>query len=174
MDLVNLANTYQSLKTLASLVLAYNITKANNLESSATNIHNKIIQLLNLKGYETGLKQYGTGEGKIDEEYKSSIVFCADEESKGPNQERQMAEIMKVINSLLNTVGGTLYIGVNNFGLGIGIEEDLQSPLYFSDKDKYLRTITDTMSLKWGNAIVTSYVESIGFDKDNGDKDVVD
>ena len=41
-----------------------------------------------------------------------------------------MNEIMKVINSFLNTVGGTLYIGVNNFGLGVGVEEDLNTPLY--------------------------------------------
>jgi hypothetical protein len=81
MDLVNLANTNPSLKNLASLVLAYNITKANSLDSSATNIHNKIIQLLNLKGYETGLKLYGTGEETEETEYKTSFVFAADDNS---------------------------------------------------------------------------------------------
>lgn len=171
-DLYKLASDNPWLKNLALLCLAYNITQADGMEKTATNIHNRIKQQLNLKGFETGLKQYGIGEETIDEEYKSSIVFCADEESKGPNQERQMNEIMKVINSFLNTKGGTLYIGVNNYGLGIGVEEDLKSPLYYGDKDKYLRTITDAVSLKWGNAVATSFIESIGFDYDNEDKDV--
>ena len=142
------------------------------MEKTAINIHNRIKQQLNLKGFESGLKQYGTGEEGVDEEYKSSIVFPPDEQSKGPNQEKQMNEIMKVINSFLNTVGGTLYIGVNNFGLGVGVEEDLNSPLYFGDKDKYLLTISNAVSLKWGN-IVATYIESIAFDSENKDKDVV-
>lgn len=172
-DLYKLAVDNPWLKDLALLCLAYNITQADGMEKTATNIHNRIKQQLNLKGFETGLKQYGTGEETISEEYKSSIVYCADEESKGPNQERQMNEIMKVINSFLNTVGGTLYIGVNNFGLGKGVEDDLKSPPYYGDKDKYLRTITDAVSMKWGNAIATSYIDSIGFDNENEDKDIV-
>ena len=83
-----------------------------------------------------------------------------------------MNEIMKVIDSFLNTVGGTLYIGVNNFGLGVGVEEDLNTPLYYGDKDKYLLTISNAVSLKWGNKIAT-YIESIAFDAENKDKDVV-
>lgn len=171
-ELYKLAEENPWLKKLALLCLAYNITLQDGMEKTAINIHNRIKQQLNLKGFETGLKQYGTGvEGK-DEEYKSSIVFPADEESKAPNQEKQMNEIMKVINSFLNTVGGTLYIGVNNYGLGIGVEEDLKSPLYYGDKDKYLLTISNAVSLKWGNKVAT-YIESIAFDSENKDKDVV-
>ena len=171
-DLYRLASENPWLKNLAHLCLAYNITRQDGMEKTAINIHNRIKQQLNLKGFESGLKQYGTGEEGVDEEYKSSIVFPADEESKGPNQEKQMNEIMKVINSFLNTVGGTLYIGVNNFGLGVGVEEDLNSPLYYGDKDKYLLTISNAVSLKWGN-IVATYIESIAFDFENKDKDVV-
>ena len=171
-DLYKLAGENPWLKSLAHLCLAYNITLQDGMEKIAVNIHNRIKQKLNLKGFETGLKQYGTGEEGIDEEYKSSIVFSAEEDSKGPDQEKQMNEIMKVINSFLNTVGGTLYIGVNNFGLGVGVEEDLNSPLYYGDKDKYLLTISNAVSLKWGN-IVATYIESIAFDSENKDKDVV-
>jgi hypothetical protein len=171
-DLYKLAVDNPSLKKLALLCLAYNITQQDGMEKTAINIHNRIKQQLNLKGFESGLKQYGTGEEGVDEEYKSSIVFPPDEQSKGPNQEKQMNEIMKVINSFLNTVGGTLYIGVNNFGLGVGVEEDLNSPVYFGDKDKYLLTISNAVSLKWGN-IVATYIESIAFDSENKDKDVV-
>lgn len=171
-DLYQLAAKNPWLKNLAHLCLAYNITLADGMEKTATNIYNRIKQSLNLKGFESGLKKYGTGEEGVDEEYKTSIVFCADEESKGPNQDKQMNEILKVINSFLNTVGGTLYIGVNNYGLGVGVEADLKSSLYFDNKDKYLRTITDAVSLKWGNAVAT-FIEHIDWDYENEDKDVV-
>ena len=171
-ELYQLAKDNPWLKELALLCLAYNITESSKLSNTATDIHNKIKQSLNLKGFESGLKKYGTGEEGVDEEYKTSIVFSADEESKGPNQEKQMTEILKVINSFLNTVGGTLYIGVNNFGMGVGVEADLKSSLYFDDKDKYLRTISDAVSLKWGNAVAT-FIEHIDWDYENEDKDVV-
>ena len=172
-DLFELATSNPSLKSLASLVLAYNITKSSGLESSATNIHNKIIQLLDLKGYETGLKLYGTGEETEEVEYKTSIVFCADDSNSMPNQEKQMDEILKVINSFLNTRGGTLYIGVNNFGYGVGVEEDLNNSLYYGDKDKYIRTIVDAVALEWGNHVATTYIEGICFDKENEEKDIL-
>lgn len=159
------------LKDLALLCLAYNITKQDRMEKTAINIHNRIKMLLNLKGFETGLKQYGTGGEGIAEEYKSSIVFPAGEESIGPNLEKQMNVIMKVINSFLNTVGGTLYIGVNNFGLGVGVEEDLNSSLFYGDKDKYLLTINNAVASKWGN-FIASHVGCL-FDSENKDKDIV-
>lgn len=172
-ELFNIANTDSSLKNLAALVLAYNITKSNGLDSSSNNIHNKIIQLLNLKGYETGLKLYANGEETEDVEFKTSIVFSADDNNFIPNQSKQMDEILKVINSFFNTRGGTLYIGVNNFGYGVGIEEDLKTSIYYGDKDKYIRSIIDSIALTWGNNIATTYIKKIGFDHDNNDKDVL-
>ena len=148
-DLYEVAKNNPNLHELASLVLAYNITKTSKMESTATDIHNRIKQQLNLKGFETGLKLYGTGEETIDTEYKTSIVFPAGN-SHSANPDKQMEEIMKVINSFLNTVGGTLYVGVNDYGLGTGVEEDLNHTLYYGDKDKYLRAIPDAMSIKWG------------------------
>ena len=115
-DLFNLATKNPSLKNLASLVLAYNITKSNKLESSARDIHNKIFQLLNLTGYETGLKLYGNGMESEEIEFKTSFIFPAGENSGLPNPDKQKDEILKVINSFFNTRGGTLYIGVNDSG----------------------------------------------------------
>ena len=172
-DLYNLARNNPSLKNLASLVLAHNITKANGLDSSATNIHNKIIQLLNLKGYETGLKLYGTGEESEESEYKTSFIFYAEDNSWLPNPDKQKDEVLKVIDSFFNTRGGTLYIGVNNFGYGTGVEEDLKSSLYYGDKEKYVRSIVDAVALEWGNNIATTYIKRIGFDEGNTEKDVL-
>ena len=50
-DLFEVAKNNPSLKELASLVLAYNITKESKMESTATDIHNRIKQQLNLKGF---------------------------------------------------------------------------------------------------------------------------
>ena len=171
-ELFELTKGSQLISELASLVLAYNITKASKMESTATDIHNRIKQQLNLKGFETGLKLYGLGEENIDTEYKTSIVFTANGNSK-PNPDKQMGEILKVIDSFLNTCGGTLYVGVNDCGFGIGVEDDLNSSVYYGNKDKYLRAIPDAMSLKWGNKIATTYIEDIRFDSANTDKDVL-
>ena len=170
-NLFNLTDDNSSLKSLASLVLAYNITKTNKLESCAIDIHNKIMQQLNLKGYETGLKLYGTGKETEKVEYKTSIVFYAG--SISPNPQKQMEEILRVINSFLNTRGGTLYIGVNNSGYGVGIEDDLKVSPYYGDKEKYIRSIVDAVALEWGNNIATTYIKRIDFDEENTDKDVV-
>lgn len=172
-DLFNLTDNNSSLKSLASLVLAYNITKANNLGSCAMDIHNKIMQQLNLKGYETGLKLYGSGTETEEVEYKTSIVYNAGDNSPYPNPQKQIEEILKVINSFFNTRGGTLYIGVNNSGYGVGIEDDLEASPYYGDKEKYIRSIVDAVALEWGNNIATTYIKRIDFDKENTDKDVV-
>ena len=170
-ELFSLTETAPALKDLASLVLAHNIIKTNGMESNATDIHNRIISLLNLKGYESGLKKYGDEENE-EREYKTSCVFYAGDCDSHPNQERQMDEILKVINSFFNTRGGTLYIGVNNYGYGVGVEEDLKTPPYYGDKDKYIRSIIDAAIATWGNKIATTYI-NIGFDKENEDKDVL-
>lgn len=171
-DLYEMAKSNPLLKELASLVLAYNITKESKMESTATDIHNRIKQQLNLKGFETGLKLYGTGEETIDTEYKTSIVFPAGNANIA-NPDKQMNEILKVVNSFLNTVGGTLFVGVNDYGLGTGLEEDLNSSFYYGDKDKYLRAIPDAISIKWGNSLATTYIEDIYYDSSNHDKDIL-
>lgn len=172
-DLQRIAKENPPLKELASLVLAYNITKSYKMESTSTDIHNRIKQQLNLKGFESGLTLYGSGEESIDTEYKTSIVFAGDDTRGIPNQGKQMQEILKVIDSFLNTSGGTLYIGVNDSGLGVGIEYDLNTPLYYGDKDKYIRTIIDAVATRWGNNIAATYIQEIHFDTENEDKDVL-
>ena len=171
-DLFDLASKNPSLKNLASLVLAYNITKSNRLESCARDIHNKIFQLLNLKGYETGLKLYGNGEESEDIEFKTSFIYHAEDKSGLPNPDKQKDEILQVINSFFNTRGGTLYIGVNDSGYGVGVESDLTSSIYNGNPDKYIRSVVLAVANEWGHNISTTYM-NVGFDKENTDKDVV-
>ena len=171
-DLFNLATKNPSLKNLASLVLAYNITKSNKLESSARDIHNKIFQLLNLKGYETGLKLYGNGMESEEIEFKTSFIFPAGENSGLPNPDKQKDEILKVINSFFNTRGGTLYIGVNDSGYGIGVEDDLNTSIYNGNKDMYIRSVASAVTNEWGPDISTTYI-NVWFDEDNTEKDIL-
>lgn len=170
-ELFNLSNENPSLKNLGTLVLAYNITETNGLNNSATDIKNKIFKLLNLKGFETGLKLYGDGIENEEIEYKTSFIYYAGDNSSKPNIDKQKDEILKVINSFLNTRGGTLYIGVNNYGYGVGVDDDLNYSLFYGDKEKYIRTISDAVATGMGNLAAT-YVK-MKFDEDNTDKDVL-
>lgn len=165
-ELYKISKDNKSLANLASLVLAYNTVIYNKMESVANDIYNKIIQILKLKGYEIGLKYYGVESEEV--EFKTSILFTSDGKS---NQQEQMNEILRVINSFMNTNGGSLYIGVNDSGYGVGVEGDLMS--YSGNKDEYKRSILDAIALCWGNNILTTYIESVEFDNDNTDKDVL-
>lgn len=169
-ELFNTIETDPNHKTLASLVLAYNLSKENNLDRAATDFYNKIINLLKIKGFETGLKSYG--EENDHTEFKTSIVFPAGNGITAPNFDVQIKEILRVINSFLNTGGGTLYIGVSDSGLGVGIEEDLKTSYYYGDHDKYLRSIQDAVANAWDNSVLTTYVD-VRFDDDDNDKEVV-
>lgn len=169
-ELYQAIQSNSSLKELASLVLAFNITQQNKLENASNDIYNKIIQLLNMKGFETGLKFYGEENDKI--EFKTSIIYTAGQGITTPTLDLQIKEILKVINAFLNTNGGQLYIGVNNSGLGVGIEEDLKTEYFYGDKDKYIRSIQDAIATAWNNSVLTTYID-VYFDEDNKDKDII-
>lgn len=158
-------DTDEDIRELASLVLSYNFMSATNMDSQATDVQNRIKQTLRLKGYESGLKLYGTGIEDKTTEYKTSIVYLADKTVDIPNMQEQMKVILSVINSFLNTDGGTLYIGVNDSGMGVGLESDLAYTEFNGDRDKYARTITDAVVLAFGK-IPATHVD-VRFDPDN-------
>lgn len=156
--------------TLASLVLGYNILKSQNLDSQANDVHNKIKQTLKLKGFESHLLQYGSGTEDVNTEYKTSIIYPP--EDMQPNIQKQMKNILRVIATFLNTEGGTLYVGVNDAGAGVGLQNDLNYPEFNGDKDKYQRHITDAVVAAFGK-LASTCVKDISFDPDNKEKDVL-
>ena len=170
-DLLGAVSQQKGYDNLASLVLACNILQGNGMSSMVTEISNMIRQRLNLKENLSSLKVYADGEEGVEVEFKTSLVYSP--ESKDPAPEIQMNEILKVINSFLNTSGGTLYVGVNNEGYGVGLDDDLEAAPYFGDKDRLLTAIPNAVALKWGNNIATTYIESIGYDHNNTSKDVI-
>lgn len=154
-----------AIRELAGLVLSYNFVKNNNMDSQAVDIQNRIKNSLRLKGHESGLKMYGSGIEDKTTEYKTSIVFVADDSVNKANHEEQMKEILKVINSFLNTDGGTLYVGVNDAGMGVGVENDLEYYEFCGDRDKYQRRVVDAVANTWGNYVST--LVDVNFDADN-------
>ena len=63
------------------------------------------------------------GDENGSREFKSSIVYPA--ESTGTaNLDEQMDEILLSVCGFLNASGGVLYVGVNDFGVATGIEND--------------------------------------------------
>lgn len=145
--------------------------KSQNMESQANDVHNKIKQTLRLKGFESHLKTYGSGVETLTMEYKQSIVYTPDD-MKNPNLPMQTRNILRVIASFLNTNGGTLYLGVNDLGAGVGIESDLNYAEFKGDKDKYQRYISDKIAMTWGNVVATC-VKHIDYDLENTEKDVL-
>ncbi|MDR1414508.1 MAG: putative DNA binding domain-containing protein [Odoribacteraceae bacterium] len=81
---------------------------------------------------ETPTVHFGT-EGH-DREFKTSVVFPPESTGEA-DAERQLDLILRTITGFLNAAGGTLYIGVNDFGLPSGIQGDLS--YLRCDEDKY-------------------------------------
>ena len=109
---------------LARLVLAYNMLRGLKLNASRGQILNGIYDLLNLPR----LSDVDTTRLNVREdqhhEFKQSLIFPADNKML-PDEKRQAREIMEVICGMLNTHdGGTIYLGVNNLGVPVGLNAD--------------------------------------------------
>lgn len=166
-DLYKLSSRNPLLKTLSQLVIAYNVVTAENMVSVADSIHEKIKELLNLKGFGSRLKKYADGIESETVEFKTSFIYPP----KDAENQNQKETILKVVNSFLNTKGGTLYIGVNDAGYGVGVENDLVAEPYFREKEKYILDVTNTVILEFGK-MVAPFVK-VYFDPDNSAKDVL-
>lgn len=152
----------KGLRDLASLVLAHNMLKEQGLYAQAADIHAYIKQQLRLKTKDTTLKYYGVEN--TETEFKTSLVYPAGG-GMVANPAVQMQVVLRVVASLLNSQGGTLYIGVNDSGYGVGVDEDLRYAEFNGDRDKYVRYITDAVRERFGKLAAVNI--SVDFDADN-------
>lgn len=97
-----------------------------------TDIINPIVSLTDSNDSDTPIGEFGEESENI--EFKSTIIYPAG--ATGPDIDTQMHIILRTIAGFMNAKGGTLYIGVNNNGDAVGIEQDY-SLLNTSAKDKY-------------------------------------
>ena len=82
-------------------------------------------------------------------EFKTSIVFPPDNNMQ-PDEFAQSMNVMKGICAFLNsTTGGTLYLGVNDQGYVVGIDNDMQY-LKMQTIDSYMRYIQDIAKKYFG------------------------
>ncbi len=87
---------------------------------------NEIVEVEDIQSWE---KLIGGGESNFVE-FKSTLRYCLRQESP---QKYIEFSIMKAVNALLNSEGGTLIVGVDDAGEVLGLENDLSS---FGNKGK--------------------------------------
>lgn len=124
----------EEIRSLASNIMAYNLLADNASASVLGEIDDRINNILHVQARKSTLFHFGS-ENKTTE-FKSSLIFPPDNHMRA-NPEQQSLDIMKELCALLNAEGGTLYLGVNDFGMGVGIENDLAYKDFNGSEDKY-------------------------------------
>lgn len=110
-------------------------------------IYKNINLLLGFKDTKKKKKTYVPvyfGHEGIEKEFKTSAFVHADKNAA----EEQCVVLARVIASFMNTDGGTLYIGVNDLGYLIGLEQELKHT--HNDSDVYLREVNKNIICQLG------------------------
>ena len=145
--------TFPQLARLARLIQTAN-SMQDTLSGSALNvIHREIIHTLAIEtendaDLEADKGTYlGVESGTL--EFKTSIVFPPDNNMQ-PDEYTQNMNVMKGICAFLNsTTGGTLYLGVNDQGYVVGIDNDM-AYLKTQTIDAYMRYVQDVAKKHFG------------------------
>jgi len=135
---------------LARLVLAHNLLKGFNAFEQQRAINKKIFQTMDLD-IQLPETSFVAEEDQVTE-LKASMIYPADNKGMRPDEKKQIRELLTVVCSMLNSKGGTLYVGVNNVGYAIGLEEDFN---YLSKtRGQYdLSDMKDQFDLKFRNSV---------------------
>lgn len=130
----HMADEDEDIRNLATNVMAYNLIVGDASASALGEIEDRINNILHVNSRKSTLHSFGS-ENKTTE-FKSSLIYPPNNHMRA-NPEAQTIEIMKELCALLNADGGTLYLGVNDFGMGVGIENDLAYRDFGGSEDKY-------------------------------------
>lgn len=158
----------------ARMILSYNMLVASALQENdyARKIKDDICSLLKVNNEHQSLKYYGC-ESQFTE-FKSSMVFCANDGIKRTPEEsltQQTFEIMHIIAGFMNTTGGKLYIGVSDSHYERGLDEDFkalrlpQSPDLLKRMDELLNYLTMRVAETFGRT--TSTLVHIAVDEES-------
>lgn len=108
--------------SLKRMVASYNMLRGLKLNPLRQEIKRSIYDLLNLRMPDIDVSRVNASEDQ-HHEFKESLVYPAGNKMK-PDEKKQGVEIAQVICGMLNTEGGTLYIGVANTGVPRGLAND--------------------------------------------------
>ena len=147
-------STDRELSQLCHLVLAYNHLNGFEMPGQKKEILDKISELLDIPLDIQEAELIGEESEKC--EFKTSVIFIANAEHKViEDPKAQMYEILREVCSFLNTKGGDLYIGVNNYGYAVGVADDLEwfrhNPYqgHCADADSYMQYVTNAIFRTW-------------------------
>lgn len=144
------------IRGLAECVLAYNLLGTRTDEFMQRRIGERVADFLKIKDHSSDLHDFGDED--LHNEFKTSLVYPSNN-SMQPNLPKQTNEILKEVCAMLNAEGGTLYIGVNDCGVGVGINADLSSSEFNGSSDKYNLYFRNQVRLKFG-CDVDAYVKT--------------
>lgn len=141
------------LSRLARLIHTSNTMQGTLSNSALSVIKREIIKMLSLETEnETDLEGDGSvyiGIESGTQEFKTSMVYPSDNQMQA-DEIRQNENVLKGVCAFLNsTTGGTLYLGVNDQGYVVGIDND-KSFLKIQTIDSYTRYVNDTIKRYFG------------------------
>ena len=117
---------------LAAIVMAARLLSRDNFSQTHEEIIRHINELLHISGRE---ERKSIGREDICTEFKTSIVYPPENHMED-NITQQTSNILRVLSAFYNTKGGTLYIGVNDHGIPVGISNDLNYKKFSNLKGK--------------------------------------
>lgn len=112
------------LGALARLVMSYNFLRGIEVYEARQALKREIYRLLDLRMPDE-LHTRVAAEEDLYTEFKASLIYPPERDRHMAADPRlQVADIMKGIDAMLNQKGGTLFIGVNNAGVPVGLHAD--------------------------------------------------
>lgn len=108
--------------SLRRMVASYNMLRGLKLNSLRQELKRSIYDLLRLDMPDIDVSRVNASEDQLHE-FKESLIYPAGNNMK-PDEKKQGLEIAQVICGMLNSEGGTLYIGVANSGVPRGLAND--------------------------------------------------
>lgn len=130
---------------LAQLATAYNALEGLGAPDIRDSIRHRIHTLLSLPRVESKQRRLTVSED-LYHEFKTSAIYPADNHMK-PDEYRQGQVIARTVASFLNTEGGTLYLGVDNAGNLIGLDNDFRYISHTQAGDYDIRETLDRYNL---------------------------
>lgn len=108
---------------VAELVMAYNLLEGHRLAKERDIVRERIYGELGLE-IEHEPMRVADGDEKDNVEFKSSLIYL--QNGFNLNVEQQTREIIEALTAMLNTRGGSLYLGVSDNGYIRGLDNDLK------------------------------------------------